>query len=279
MHASIYCADVYCADCTSEILAQCRTDGSAAELESRGADLEDEHTYDSDEYPKYYDPETEESDSPQHCGDCGVFLQNPLTSDGDDYVRAAVVEAAEREVLTGPVAEWREYYDYIDYDDVSDESRAVLSACELVDDGNYEILWHDPRILDCDHPVGLFVRLEYTREWGDSPSAPFHCSIVAVSPGFAEPELDSVCSALDIERKEFRAAPFVSQCQELISHGTYATLHQSMGWSAEKLLTAAREELNALQFMIGFRLDSAQNAIGATGWDFLTGDITRALRG
>lgn len=34
-----------------------------------------------------------EADCPNHCDQCGVFLENPLTSDGYDYVRAALKDA------------------------------------------------------------------------------------------------------------------------------------------------------------------------------------------
>ena len=52
-----------------------------------GFDPEDEHAYDSDDYPKGPDGDGGgEADSPQHCGMCGLFLNNPLTDDGREYV-------------------------------------------------------------------------------------------------------------------------------------------------------------------------------------------------
>ena len=51
-----------------------------------------------------------EADSPAHCDACGVFLENPLTSDGVDYVRdqiwAAQIDKRERPVL----ATWITFY-------------------------------------------------------------------------------------------------------------------------------------------------------------------------
>jgi hypothetical protein len=51
------------------------------------------------------------ADSPQHCDHCGVFLENPLTSAGEEYVK---------ETCQGPVSqlnaielEWRERYSYL----------------------------------------------------------------------------------------------------------------------------------------------------------------------
>jgi len=55
-----------------------------------GFDPENESEYDSGDYPKGpIDSGGGEADSPQHCGHCGVFLDNPLTGDGDEYVAQA----------------------------------------------------------------------------------------------------------------------------------------------------------------------------------------------
>ena len=34
-----------------------------------------------------------EADAPAHCDHCGIFLENPLTSDGLEYVREQIAEA------------------------------------------------------------------------------------------------------------------------------------------------------------------------------------------
>ena len=44
-----------------------------------------------------------ESDRPQHCDLCGLFLENPLTDDGIAYVKA-------RAVSTHCPEEWAEFY-------------------------------------------------------------------------------------------------------------------------------------------------------------------------
>ena len=76
----IYQADVYCDGCGGAICDRLKLAGEAPENPS------DEYSFDSDEYPKVADVENEESDTPQHCGQCHVFLENPLTSDGYKYV-------------------------------------------------------------------------------------------------------------------------------------------------------------------------------------------------
>lgn len=87
--AAIYQADIYCNECVEEIKKNLCTTGTVEKLEDVGVDLNDETTYDSDDYPKYYNPH-EESDCPQHCADCKEFLENSLTNDGFDYVRNAI---------------------------------------------------------------------------------------------------------------------------------------------------------------------------------------------
>ena len=116
MSGSIYCADLYCEDCTNEIENDARENGTVQRLIECGADISDAYTYDSDEYPKRCDV-LGESDCPQHCGGCGAFLENALTSDGDDYV----IEIVRFDLAAGSddsiaVTVWMPFYDYINYD-------------------------------------------------------------------------------------------------------------------------------------------------------------------
>ena len=95
----IYQAALYCDDCGRDLVAKLPV--------PEGADLENEHTWDSDVYPKGPFP-TDESDTPQHCDACGDLLRHDLTADGEKYVREAFREAkrAGRE----PMAEWIEQW-------------------------------------------------------------------------------------------------------------------------------------------------------------------------
>lgn len=81
MNAYIYCADSYCEDCAGAIKRR-------IPYYRRPTNPEIESTYDSDDWPKGPFPDGGgEADTPQHCGACGVFLENPLTTDGCAYVR------------------------------------------------------------------------------------------------------------------------------------------------------------------------------------------------
>ena len=96
MKAYIFQAALWCEACTDSIKRD--RDKPAHVNES------DEYTYDSDEWPKYAgDDGGGEADCPQHCDGCGVFLRNPLTPHGCEYV-------ANAEGRGKVVREWREFY-------------------------------------------------------------------------------------------------------------------------------------------------------------------------
>jgi len=111
MNTYIYQADLYCENCTKAIKAEINAG-------KRGCCLpphpEDESSFDSDTYPKGPYPDGGgEADSNQHCGTCGVFLENPLTRDGEQYLREMV--------KTYPEAisnELREFYSYLFVEDL-----------------------------------------------------------------------------------------------------------------------------------------------------------------
>lgn len=110
---SIYAANIFCAKCTANIKQQCFADGTVAKMLADGDDPMDEWTFDSDEYPKCCDV-TSEADCPQHCGGCGEFLKNDLTTDGEEYVRDTVRDSDDDSVA---LTVWKPFYDYIDYDE------------------------------------------------------------------------------------------------------------------------------------------------------------------
>jgi len=120
MDAYIYNAALWCPDCTRTIKKELKKTGDVPE------NPDDESSYDSDDYPKGpYSDGGGEADNPQHCDGCQVFLENPLTSDGEEYVREAVArdhENRKKGKRANPVTgEWKEYYDYLDFDDDEDD--------------------------------------------------------------------------------------------------------------------------------------------------------------
>ena len=152
MNAYVYDADLYCEECANEIkecilkdvtarvepLADAAIRRLEKDLDIKVSDKTFERIFnlaikakmpdncDSGEYPcGPYADGGGESDTPSHCGACGEFLENPLTSDGYEYVR----EAAR--------AEWDAFYDIERGDEETDpcDSEAVN-----VDDGGVEVV-------------------------------------------------------------------------------------------------------------------------------------------
>lgn len=78
MNVYTFQADLYCWQCGESI----QDDLRAESVIDYG---------DSDTFPQGpYANGGGESDSPCHCADCGVFLENPLTHDGLAYVQQAL---------------------------------------------------------------------------------------------------------------------------------------------------------------------------------------------
>jgi hypothetical protein len=100
MLAYIYRAALYCESCGEQIKAEL---GYSHEGQS-------DHLFDSDEYPKAALDGGGESDSPSHCDQCGLFLENALTADGYEYVHSAVMDAAKEHRLDA-VMDWVLFYD------------------------------------------------------------------------------------------------------------------------------------------------------------------------
>lgn len=79
MDVYIFQAALICEDCSQSV--------QGALVKPAHVDMDDESSYDSDEWPKGpYADGGGEADSPHHCDMCGVFLDNPLTPDGESYI-------------------------------------------------------------------------------------------------------------------------------------------------------------------------------------------------
>jgi len=102
MNTYIFSAALFCEECTSQIMQEITP--------PKGYDPNNESSWDSDEYPKGPFPDGGgEADYPQHCDSCQLFLENPLTSDGEDYVREAAKEKPQGQVIK----EWTAYYNWL----------------------------------------------------------------------------------------------------------------------------------------------------------------------
>ena len=112
MYAYMYNAGLLCEEC-----------GESKQVELKGTGAES--SGESDVYPQGPYPDGGgECDTPQHCDNCDKFLENPLTSEGDDYVRESYFEAREglktkriepgASWSLGVTQQWANHYDYLD---------------------------------------------------------------------------------------------------------------------------------------------------------------------
>ena len=104
MNVFVYQAALLCEECG---LAE-RERLSPWGLTPPAADSEDSDLWPQGLYPNGGG----EADTPNHCDHCGLFLENPLTSDGEAYVADLLIEhfangRGNKEILL----EWAEFYD------------------------------------------------------------------------------------------------------------------------------------------------------------------------
>lgn len=106
MSVYVYNADIYCEACGSKIREELLK-GIPVKAGLIPYTLEDNG--DSNDFPQSM-PDAGESDSPQHCGECGEFLENDLTSDGVEYLHYAIAEYLHTG-HGGCVPQWVDFYD------------------------------------------------------------------------------------------------------------------------------------------------------------------------
>lgn len=112
MYVFIFRAAIYCEDCGHSLLDQ-RKEYAGAE--------------DSDVYPQGpFGEGGGEADTPQHCDSCGVFLDNPLTGDGETYVRDAFNDYVDcGSGLFEVLADWKLAYGWC-FDDYAEITLPLL---------------------------------------------------------------------------------------------------------------------------------------------------------
>lgn len=128
MNVYAYQADIYCENCANKIRYELSREGKEPN------NISDETSYDTDEYPKGPYPDGGgEADSPQHCGGCNTFLENPLTQYGYEYTKEHI-ERDIRNSYYGSVAiqEWGQFYG-IDIEEIANHILFGMSGTESLD--------------------------------------------------------------------------------------------------------------------------------------------------
>ena len=124
MNVYIYNADVYCSDCGEQIIKTLNPS---------------QDTGDSDDYPQG-PTDQGESDCPEHCGSCGVFLENSMTDEGYRYLREMLSDAPVNEDQAALHATWIAFYG----DPRSDIEALEHRLADAESDANkLDVWWHN----------------------------------------------------------------------------------------------------------------------------------------
>ena len=118
METYIFNAAMLCEECATELMVELGNEGKP-------------DTGDSDDYPQGPYPDGGgEADSPQHCDSCQMFLENSLTTDGENYVREALEEG---NPITKAKVIWGAFYDLCVHLDKQPNAEQVAAVLEFKD--------------------------------------------------------------------------------------------------------------------------------------------------
>lgn len=137
--------------------------------------------------------------------------------------------------------------------------------------------------IECEGEVTYIIRrTEYPENWGDDAQSSYgnyYVSIICAGPYWVQGEaLESCLRSYGMSEDEYNKLPDYGKLQVLIGYGTYATIFSASGNNIRKLKSVLRNDVGKLRMLFGFYLDRAQNAIGSSGWDFMSGNLTAGLK-
>jgi hypothetical protein len=142
----------------------------------------------------------------------------------------------------------------------------------VVEDGEYNKVmlgkeWHNG-----DFKLRLATKITYLEQYTEEEeilrNGKYEVEILAVSPEAAKENLEKAVESCGYESK-FKYSDYLA----LIEYGTTATLFGKQGNNLNLLLKEANKELQLIHMLFGFYMDKAENRIGNTGWDFISGNI------
>ena len=146
-------------------------------------------------------------------------------------------------------------------------------------------LWRHERPVDAEGPIWLYIRMtELPSDCRGEHNHKWEADLIGVSPFFARDSaivsalestgdyLDEVWDDLNDEQRE------MALCEVLIDHGTFMTAATKTSKRPHGAFKGAAQEAAIVSFMWGFAADRYQNRVGATGWDFLKGDVWPGMK-
>lgn len=134
MDAYMYRAALLCEECGRKVREELTAAGKAPD------DVDDMCSYDSDHFPKGpFADGGGEADCPQHCDACGVFLENPLTSNGVEYVEEACKESLKRHGDSVALDVWAPFYEIsLEPDDEDEDGPQPGDECPNCKNGTLD---------------------------------------------------------------------------------------------------------------------------------------------
>lgn len=154
----------------------------------------------------------------------------------------------------------------------------------VIQDNDSQKILASKEINHGDWPFRFMIRIQYTDEWcGEKEAKAIGKYIVGlhvVSPTAAK-QTDSFDSALKSygwTAEQCKSFGPMAAYEMLLEYGTAAHLWESSGNNLKTLMKECRKQLQQSNFLFGFAMDRAENAIGTTGWDAIKGDILAPLR-
>lgn len=136
-----------------------------------------------------------------------------------------------------------------------------------------DILLYSKEINYGDWPFRFIVKIEYPENWGDNAKkeiGKYHVELLAVSPVAAKDVIPEALQSCGLTGQDI---PALGLYEVLVDYGTTAHLWQGAGNNLSKLMQACRKELRQTELLFGLAMDRQQNAIGATGWDWIAGSV------
>jgi len=137
---------------------------------------------------------------------------------------------------------------------------------------DYGAKWISKRFNNGDWDYWLV--LELTNMWeatGEQDQPKYNVTLSAVSPEAAKDNMQAALKCCGLEGESDLTD--LMKVEVLHTYGTSAPLKQWNGGNAHKLLKEAKHEAQLAEMLFGFYMDSPKNAIGSTGWDFISGDL------
>ena len=119
-----------------------------------------------------------------------------------------------------------------------------------------------------------FMNMEYmTGEKKDEIGYKYMVSIQAVKPKHSEEKLKEVIKCFGYEDEKLSDFNEIALVEMICDYGLMATLWNKTGNNAHELIKEAQKQLEMIESIFGFFMDTPQNYIGNTGWDFIDGRI------